>query len=285
MNRRHPLLVAIVSSGIAGCATLFGQADGFREKLSAGCATVADCEQLVSLARARHKRCAPNEIGKLRCEDTSRDLDTADGLLTAAKDAIEAQGRELRARLELERAASARSEDAQRREEGEKRREARLAELAATSEAESREGKCNPKRAADLQARLYDLRRLRNPFNELQELHLEEHKIQPIAADGLTLHYEPVLSGTIHVFALGYASPTKLKVTNAAGDEARLASTFRGMWPDTPNDEFTASFHEQLRAKEVAFDASRMIEVNSNETLAIQVHGTGCVLVAIYREL
>jgi hypothetical protein len=73
MRRRGGLLAAVL--GVAACGPAFwGQDDGFRAGLPASCATTAQCGALETAARTRVDECAPNTIGKVRCDDAQRDL-------------------------------------------------------------------------------------------------------------------------------------------------------------------------------------------------------------------
>jgi len=87
---------------LGGCATLYGQTDDFREaRLGRGCASVADCRALVQAAEVRRAGCKDNQLGVIRCEDATADLEAAERMLAPFVEE-ERRERETRHRTEIE---------------------------------------------------------------------------------------------------------------------------------------------------------------------------------------
>jgi hypothetical protein len=116
---------------LPGCASFFGQTDGFPAKLSEGCKTEEACRQLETEARSRLARCEPNTIGAIRCKDAKADLAITRGLVAGyEREAEREEGRRRDAELEAER---------QRREDERRRREEERAEAERRRQAELEE--------------------------------------------------------------------------------------------------------------------------------------------------
>jgi hypothetical protein len=110
MNTSAVILPAAALLAIAtfcSCKTIYGQTDGFPDKLKAGCKTEASCKALVVEAEARTQKCRNNTMGYIQCDDAGADLHVAQSYLEPYKDAE--KKREDAAKAEAER------QDAQRR--------------------------------------------------------------------------------------------------------------------------------------------------------------------------
>ena len=122
-KRAYTAILVPMSLVLGACgADLFGQDDGFRQKILRGCRTEDDCMQLRAEAQARIEGCAPNTIGMVRCSDARADLVRTNGLVDRYRrrsEQLEATQRAIREEEEeLDRqVAQARERTAQREAE------------------------------------------------------------------------------------------------------------------------------------------------------------------------
>lgn len=92
-------LAAFLGSLVGACgADLFGQDDGFHQKLLAGCRTEEDCVRLRAEAQARVLDCEPNTIGRVRCGEANADRARADALVAERRRQEERLAEEVRQR-------------------------------------------------------------------------------------------------------------------------------------------------------------------------------------------
>jgi hypothetical protein len=144
--------------------------------------------------------------------------------------------------------------------------EERRQEATARSERESREGRCDPDRSAQLQATLQDAKSLFRGISDSSELfRLDVYKILAATPNGASVSARVAVGGEIHVFAFGYEK-LKLDVKDAEGNSAAIGSPY-----------------EMLMSNLGGSISSRLIQVNSGETFTARLQGLGCVLVAAFR--
>lgn len=258
MTARRLVLVALVWAILPGCATLFGQTDNFREeKLSAGCATVADCEQLVSAAWARHERCAPNEIGKVPCTETYKDYEAAKGLRDRA---LEAEHATAPPPTKLEPTSPPVPD-----EQDDAARAARQERARAIADEEIRTGRCDANK----------VKWLRDVGSWVDQIHsgdgnavVSVDKTQFIVASDkpTKIDLASTLSGEYHVVAASF-SPVKLSVSDGQGYVVEGASLIA----------------EELGALAMGKAAivGSAVRADTREELQASVTGYGCVLVML----
>ncbi|RYZ16770.1 MAG: hypothetical protein EOO70_03675 [Myxococcaceae bacterium] len=106
----------------SGCATVFLQEDGFRQRADRECLDEDSCERLLVEAQRREASCETNTIGKVRCQEAQHDVRSLQSTVS----------RHQRARAQRERDALA--ERQRQEQEGRSEREsARRAEREATA--------------------------------------------------------------------------------------------------------------------------------------------------------
>jgi len=123
---RYAVLLLLLS-GLNACKSLYLQEDNFPEKLKEGCNTEDECDRLIFEATKRDRECQPNTIGYLKCEDTHRDLRTAEDLkrllVEQRRRAVQAAAEEEREKQQADRAHQRQLEEAQFRAQQQRIRE------------------------------------------------------------------------------------------------------------------------------------------------------------------
>lgn len=144
--------------------------------------------------------------------------------------------------------------------------ETRRQEEAALSAQESKDGRCDANRSAQLQAALQVAKSLFQGMSDANEVfRLDVHKILAAKPNSASVSWQAVAGGEIHVFAIGY-NKLKLDVEDAEGNSAAIGSPY-----------------EMLMSNLGGNISSRVIQVNSGETFTVRVQGLGCALVAAFR--